>query len=291
VGKENEIVKGDLFCGNCHSNYPVLHYIPRFVNTDKYVHSFSTEWTMHRDTQLDSLSGTTESEDTFKQKTGFDLHGMKGALVLDAGCGAGRFTEIAAKYGAEVIGVDMSFSVDAAFESMGLKKNIHLIQADIFQLPFSESVFEYIFSIGVLHHTPSTKDAFCQLAHLLKEHGEIAIWVYPDEPFSRLLYNRISDFYRVFTTRMPWPMLYFLCHISVPLFYLERVKGFGKVVGTIFPCSNHPNPRWRVLDTFDWYSPKYQWKHTWKEVVGWFEGARLTDIVRLDVPISVKGRR
>lgn len=289
--RDREIIEGKLICSNCHSNYPIHNYVPRFVHNEKYVQNFSMEWTLHWNTQLDSFSRTKESEDTFKAKTGLDLQKLKGKLVLDVGCGSGRFMEVVGNYGAEIVGIDMSFSVDSAFRNLGSKGNIHIIQADILSLPLKESCFDYIFSIGVLHHTPNTREAFRQLPKLLKSGGEIAIWVYSDEGFLQKIYNRISSFYRLFTTRIPNRLLYRLSYISIPLYYPKKVKVLGMLLNLILPTSVHPNKIWRVLDTFDWYSPKYQWKHENKEVVRWFQEEGLKNIVVLDSLVSVKGER
>jgi hypothetical protein len=59
----------------------------------------------------------------------------------------------------------------------------------------------------------------------------------------------------------------------------------------ILPTSMDPDPKWRWLDTFDWYSPRYQWKHTDAEVEGWFKEVGLIDIKRGHIPVSVRGRR
>jgi hypothetical protein len=48
---------------------------------------------------------------------------------------------------------------------------------------------------------------------------------------------------------------------------------------------------WRVLDTFDWYSPKYQSLHTFPEVYRWFRSEELTDIALFDYPVDVAGSR
>ena len=81
-----------------------------------------------------------------------------------------------------------------------------------------------------------------------------------------------------------------LCGIAAPLgaFYRTRL---GRYLSPLLPVSRHPDPEWRVLDTFDWYAPRYQWKHDWAEVEGWFQGAGLTDIHRHEVAVSVSGRR
>jgi glycine cleavage system aminomethyltransferase T len=57
------------------------------------------------------------------------------------------------------------------------------------------------------------------------------------------------------------------------------------------PVSIHPEWRVRLCDTFDWYSPKFQWKHTIEEVSGWFEHAGMVDLSTDGFPVSVRGRR
>lgn len=289
--ENNEIIEGKIICKSCNTEYPIFNYIPRFVKNDMYVDNFSFEWNLHRKTQLDSFSGTDESEKSFKKRTGFDLENLKGKLVLDVGCGSGRYLEVAEKYGANAIGIDLSYSVDAAFKNLGFKKNINIIQADVFDLPFKEEVFDCIFSIGVLHHTVNTQRAFKCLPRYLKTGGEIAIWVYSNEGFGTKVYNKISDFYRLFTTKMPKKLLYRISYISLPLYYLKRVKLLTSISYLIFPTSGHPVREWRILDTFDWYSPKYQWKHTYYELISWFKDSGLTDIKTLDFPVAVKGRK
>lgn len=289
--ENNEIKEGKLVCKSCGTAYPISDYIPRFVKSDKYVDNFSFEWNLHRETQLDSISGTNESEQTFKRKTGFNMEKLKNKLVLDVGCGAGRFTEVVEKYGGDVVGVDLSFSVDAAFKNLGFKENVHIVQADVFDLPFREEIFDYIFSIGVLHHTPNTEEAFKCLPKFLKNRGEIAMWVYSNEGSFTKIHNKISGFYRFFTTKCPKKLLYRLSYFSLPLYYLKRIKILGYIASFILPHSGHPNPEWRILDTFDWYSPRYQWKHTYNEVVSWFKESGLKDIKTLEVPVAVNGKK
>ncbi|MBU0548696.1 MAG: methyltransferase domain-containing protein, partial [Candidatus Omnitrophica bacterium] len=172
--KDNEIKEGALKCP-CSKEYKITNFIPRFVDNDKYVDSFSFEWQVHSKTQLDSANTDHISEDTFQARIDFSLEDLKEKLVLDAGCGCGRFSEVAAKYGATVVGFDLSFAVDVAFKNIGLKPNVHLIQADIYHLPFHPNTFDLIFSFGVLHHTPDCKRAFKQLPQFLKSKGRISL--------------------------------------------------------------------------------------------------------------------
>lgn len=168
-----EVKEGVLRCAKCQSGFPIVRFIPRFVRSDTYVDSFSFEWKTYRKLQFGR-----ESEDSFVLRTKFTQEELKGKLVLDAGCGSGRYIDVALKWGAEVVGFDLSYSVDEALDNFGLQERLHLVQADVFSPPFREAAFDYIYSIGVLHHTPNTKRAFLSLPALLKRGGRISIWVY-----------------------------------------------------------------------------------------------------------------
>ena len=250
-----------------------------------YTDSFSFEWAKHSRTQIDDV----ESMKMFKQKTGFGKRDFENKLVLDAGCGAGRYARIAKLLGATVVAVDMSESVGVARENTKALGNVDIVRADINALPFKDEVFDCLFSIGVLHHTPGTKKAFDCLPRLLKSGGKLAIWVYPNEGFKARAFNFVTSFHRLITTRMPKQWLYKLCKLAVPLYYLHRMPVFGYLTMAFFPCSMHPIAEWRVLDTFDWFSPKYQHKHSYKEVAGWFKEQGLVDVKCLDFPVAVQG--
>lgn len=287
--QDNRIKEGILEC-ICKKKYRISNFIPRFIDNDGYLNSFSFEWKVHRKTQLDSANRNNSmgniSETTFQKRIDFPLGELKGKLVLDAGCGMGRFAEVASSFGAKVVGFDYSFAIDAAFRNMGNRANTHLIQADIFKLPFKPEIFDFIYSFGVLHHTPDAKEAFRQLPPLLKKNGKISIFVYSN-------YNKaivyMSSFWRFFTTKLPKRLLYLLCHISIPLYFLYKIPLLGNIGKILFVIPMVPNWRWRVLDTLDWYSPKYQSKHTHAEVFRWFKDAGLSEINIFENEITMMG--
>ena len=274
-------------CGSCGARFPVVAQVPRFVAEEFYAESFGFQWNRFARTQLDSASGTTRSRETFEQKTGWSLGDLRGKRVLDAGCGMGRFAEVGANAGAEVHAVDLSTAVEAAFQNLGHRPNVRLYQADIMNLPFPEESFDFIYSIGVLHHTPNTKAAFLRLPPLLKPGGAVAIWVYSKT--LRSLWG--SEILRKLTPSLSKSWLLQASRIAIPLYHIHRVAFVGTVTSHVLPTSMHPEPEWRWLDTFDWYSPKYQWKHTYEEVEGWFMEGGLTEIRRGGFPVSVRGFR
>lgn len=271
---EGEILEGELSCRQCQSRFPIRKGVPRFVRLDEYVDTFSFEWTRFHDVQIDILNATNESEKTFQGKTGWSSSDLKGKRVLDVGVGAGRFAEVVSRWGGEVIGVDLSFAVDAAYENVGKRGNVHIVQADLFRLPFPEGMFDAMYSLGVLHHTPDTKKAFDAAVPYLKPGGEFAVFLYAYGH-----YSYFSDLWRKVTTRVPYRIVYYLTALAIPLYYLYKLPFAGLALRFIFPMSQHPNPRWRWLDTFDWYSPKYQHKHSWPEVYQWYLENHFMDCV------------
>ena len=96
----------ELTCPNCSKGFPVVGEIPRFVPKENYAESFGLQWNRFANTQIDSKVGTNRSEIRFREETLWDERDLNGKLVLDAGCGSGRFSEIALKLGASLIAVD-----------------------------------------------------------------------------------------------------------------------------------------------------------------------------------------
>jgi 2-polyprenyl-3-methyl-5-hydroxy-6-metoxy-1,4-benzoquinol methylase len=283
----DEVISGALVAPNG-ARYPITKGIPRFVPHDDYVENFSFEWTKHRTTQLDSAHGTRESEERFAESLPYPLAELAGKTVLDVGCGMGRFAEIVLKYGGTVIGIDLSYAVDAAWDNMGRQANAHFVQANVYDLPFAPESFDLIYSLGVLHHTPDPRKAFNQLPRLLKPGGTIMTTFYA--AYNKA-YVAASTFWRTVLRPLPRQWLYRFAHISIPLYYLWRLPALGKVLGTLLPLSQHPRAEWRVLDTFDWYSPQYQFYYTHPEVFRWYQEHGLENIVVKGPGISLAGRR
>lgn len=282
----SEIKEGSLSCSKCKREFPIRDFIPRFVDTDKYVDSFSFEWNTFYDVQMDILNNTDESDKTFRYKTGWKPEDLKNELILDIGIGAGRFADIVSGWGGEVVGIDLSFAVEAAFKNVGKRPNVHIIQADIFNLPLKNEVFDHMYSIGVLHHTPDTKKAFMSVVPFLKKGGEFAVFIY-----DKGIYHRYSDLWRKVTVRLPLRVMYILSAISIPLYYIHTIPFLGPALQFALPTANWPKWRWRWLDTFDWYTPKYQWKHTYPEVYQWYKDNGFENIELFDYPVCMRGKK
>ena len=256
-------------------------------DAETYVATFGFEWLRHRTTQLDR-GASDESERTFRAKTGWTPEDVQGKLVLDAGCGMGRFADVVSRWGGRVVAIDLSRAVEAAAENLAGRDGASVCRADLMRLPFRDASFDLIYSLGVLHHTPDCEGALRGLVRYLKPGGRLAVWLYADDGG---LWAKRSDAYRRLTTRMPKGFLYMLCYAAIPLYYLMKIPVLGRMLWTALPISMHPKASWRVLDTFDWYAPRYQSKHTYPQVYHWLQSEGMTDITLLDVPVALSGRR
>jgi 2-polyprenyl-3-methyl-5-hydroxy-6-metoxy-1,4-benzoquinol methylase len=134
--------------------YAIKNKIPRFVTSENYTADFGLQWNKFRTTQLDSHSNTNISERRLERCVGGDLQCLQDARILEAGSGAGRFTEIFLKHGGIVHSFDSSTAVEANALNHASNSNLTLAQADIFQIPFPNNYYDYVCCLGVLQHTP-----------------------------------------------------------------------------------------------------------------------------------------
>lgn len=127
---------------------------------------------------------------------------FQGKLGLDVGCGFGRHAYYANQLGAEMVGVDFSEAIESAAANLRGSQGVHLVQANLYQLPFRPRTFDFIYSLGVLHHLPDPEAGFRALVPLLKPGGVIMIWVYSSV---RRGVNQLLEWVRGVTTRLPAP--------------------------------------------------------------------------------------
>lgn len=239
--EDKEIIEGVLNCRKCDREYRVTGGIPRFAALDKIEEdkartaaNFGWQWerfTQRDEKYADQLLGWLQpvTPDFFAGKT-----------VLEAGCGKGRHTLLAHKWGArEVIGFDLSASVDTAFRATRHLENVHIVQADIYRPPFKKT-FDYAFSVGVLHHTPDPKKAFLALAAKVKKDGHLSAWIYGEEN-NEWIINYVNPVREGITSKMNQPTLYQLSKLPTigvflasKLVYKPLNKAAKPVAGKLF---------------------------------------------------------
>ncbi len=249
---------------------PIVAGVPRLaVLTEFYADSFGRQWNRY------DVARPEEDAAIFEVKTGVRPADLAGRLVLDAGCGGGRYAAMAGLHGARLIGVDLSTAVEKAAAVCGRLPNVLIVQADLLDLPLAEQAFDLVYSIGVLHHTPDPRQAFHQIARCVKPGGRLAVWLYRrNTPPQEWLNNSL----RALTTRLPARVLEPLC---AGLGLLGGIPLLNRSLNKIANFSNHADRTLRVCDNYDWYSPRYQSHHTIDELKHWFAEEDFTDVVEL----------
>jgi SAM-dependent methyltransferase len=175
ISKQPLTTKGNFLVSQSGEKYPIINDIPRFVSSDNYAKPFGMQWNRFQKTQLDSYTGKDYSKKRLEDTLREQLSNLKEKDVLEAGCGAGRFTEIVLRYGANAHSFDISEAVEANRENIGDRPNYSISQADIMHIPYQESVFDYVICLGVLQHTPYTEASICSLYKMLKPGGKLVI--------------------------------------------------------------------------------------------------------------------
>lgn len=286
-GQLSVIDNDTLQCDHCGSSYPIIDGIPRIVEMDNYSESFGYQWNIHQKTQLDTFTGLPVSRKRLYTATGWDeTTRLDGQTILEAGSGAGRFTEVLVDTGASIFSFDFSRAVDANARNNGTAKNLTLFQGNIFSIPFVDNCFDHVFCLGVIQHTPDPEAAFFSLASKVRQGGFLYIDVYTRSWYHYLHWKYIL---RPLTVRMERQKLYNLISriipVLIPAARLLR-KLFGRAGARLVPIvefshlglSEELNREWAILDTFDMYSPAHDHPQSMATVRRWFETAGFTDI-------------
>lgn len=216
---------------------------------------------------------------------------FEGKLVLDAGCGTGRHTHYAGRTGAHVVAVDVSRAIDVAASNNRANPNAHFVQADLTSLPFRPGAFDFVYSLGVLHHLPDPEGAFRSLLRYLRPGGQIRVYLYwslESESAFRRGALRVVTAMRTLTTRVPHRLLRPLtfgiaCCFHVVFVWPHRLLSLSASTRSLaerVPLKQYARYPFRVLhtDQFDRFSAPIEHRYTRAEVLAWFERAGLSEI-------------
>lgn len=272
----DNVISGTIACGACKQSYIVNIGLPRFVTSSNYADSFGFQWNKYARTQLDSFSGIPISTERVRNAIGtLDLSGER---ILEAGSGAGRFTEVLASTGADLTSFDFSSAVDANAANQKPSERLHLFQGDIFRIPLHEHAFDRVVCLGVIQHTPDPHEAFLSLAKYVRPGGQLVIDAYTRNLAALLQWKYLL---RPITKHMSKERLHgIIAAVTPPLVPVAKaLKRLGGRAGArlvpIVEYSNlgldeNLNVQWAILDTFDMYSPAHDHPQSLATVEKWF---------------------
>lgn len=264
-------------------NYQVVGEIPRFVPDENYASSFGLQWNKFRQTQLDSYTGLSISRERLSRIAGGSLDLFRDKYVLEAGCGAGRFTEILLDAGAKVLAVDISSAVEANYQNFSELPNHSICQADLLKVPIAPESCDIVLCIGVIQHTPDPEETISKLCSYVKPGGLLLIDHYSLE-YPTTLSRRIFRFwlkssstkhsYKIVVrlVKFLWPIHHFVhnfSHISI----LNKIRSLWiKLSPVVDYAESYPQLgdelllEWAILDTHDTLTDHYKHLRSIEEI-------------------------
>ena len=319
-----EIIEGKLICKKCKESFQITKGIPRFVkdttqNFIKTEDAFSAKW------RLNHKNHQAQDWIKFQKKWFFERYEWKNQkqfneflknkhIILDAGTGVGNSAHmLSANTNSQVFALDASESIDFAYKKYGKISNIHFLQADLRTLPFNKKFFDFIYSDQVLHHTKNTGTSFKYLTKFLSRNGVISIYVYNKKAPVR---EYVDDHIRKTTVNMTEKeCLSFSKDMAILGRSLSKLKKkitipndipiLGVKSGTydvqrfiywhFLKCFWDPSNNFErsVGVNFDWYYPKFAFRHTPNEVRSWFKETKIkiSSFKEIESGISVTGEK
>ena len=252
----------------------------------KTVESFGEEWS--------KFSKFTDSE---IQKAGneyFDIVDESilnsNSLVLDIGCGSGRWSKYIANKAKFVEAIDPS---NAVFSAIRLLKNdnVRVSKASVENIPFADESFDFAFSLGVLHHIPNTPLALKESVKKVKKGGYFLVYLYYSLDNRGSLYKllfHLSNSIRFIISKLPNAIKRIVCDIIAVLVYFPFAK-FSAILKVIklkkiakrMPLFNYHDKTFRLMrnDSLDRFGTPLEQRFSKIEINKMMEEAGLINIV------------
>lgn len=290
-----EVMTGELQCASCDQTFPVVRGVPRFadlgtVEAEKQATAESFGWSWQQFAHDDA-----KYEQQFLDWIApVQREFFNGKVVLEGGCGKGRHTRRIAGWGVkDIVAVDLSAAVEVAFAATRGVENAHVIQADIFRLPL-KAVFDYAFSVGVLHHLPDPRKGFKSLVSKVRRGGHASAWIYGAEN-NEWIVGLVNPVRNV-TSRLSRNFLFHLAKLPTAIMYSATKLVYGPMnrssSGAKLAAHFFYNDYLSYISQFNWreqhsivfdhlvaptafYIPREEFADWWREigaedvVIGW----------------------
>lgn len=264
--------------------------IVRLRQKERYCASFALQWHEFQKDQYYTHNSTDLYHRRYLKETGWPDDGsIKGELIMEAGCGAGAFSQHIMSSGADLLSFDYNTPVFAA-NNHDRDGRVAYCQADILDMPFEVKSFDKVFCHGVLYNTPDPKGAFPNLCGMVKPGGRISVDVYKKD--FKIAQWKSKRLLRWLTTRINQQRLLRILKWYIPKrlpidTMIKKISYIGGILGSVVPCWNYFRRKelskeqlvtWAIMDTFDSLAPKYDIPASLSEVCQWFKAAGFEDV-------------
>lgn len=215
----------------------------------------------------------------------------KESVVLDLGCGSGRWTKYMANQAGFIEAVDPSEAVFRAASIYNSLENVRFTQASIETLPFDNDSFDFVISLGVLHHIPDTEKALQALLKKLKVGGYALIYLYYALDNRGFFYRslfKVSSVFRFLISKLPAKIKHFVCDLIALLIYMPLIF-ISKLIKWMvsgdfyqkFPLSYYIDKSWNIVrnDALDRFGTPLEQRFTKVQIHQMLENSGMKDIL------------
>jgi len=255
----------------------------------KTVQSFGEEWT--------KFNYFTEEE---IKKTGdqyFDIvpgEYFENKAVLDVGCGTGRWSKYLVDKAKFIDCIDPSEAVYAATKLLKFHLNVRVSKVSVENIPFPDNSFDFVFSLGVLHHIPDTAKAMQDCVKKLKPRGYFMVYLYynlDNRGFLFKFLHEVSNIFRRIISKLPSGIKKGICDAIAIFVYMPFVMttrvfikiGLNKFAKKI-PLSFYANHSFNIIknDALDRFGTPLEQRFSKKEIKTMMEACGLAHIIFSD---------
>ena len=216
----------------------------------------------------------------------------KNSVVLDLGCGSGRWSKYIAKKVKLIEAVDPSSAIYSAVKLNEDEENVRVTQASVSNIPFEDETFDFVVCLGVLHHIPNTQEALKDVVKKLKSGGSILLYLYYSLDNRGMLYKllfKISSIFRIIISKLPKSLKKFVCDIIALVIYLPLVL-LTRLLNVAFgnkkwmqkiPLSYYSDKTFRIIrnDALDRFGTPLEQRFSKEEITQLMKNAGLSNIV------------
>src|SRR6202171_603257 len=204
--------------------------------------------------------------------------------ALDMGCGSGRWDVLVAPLVGELVAADASPQALRVAEYNVRAANVSFVQCTPDTLPFPDGYFDFIFSLGVLHHLPDTQAAIKCLERKLVPGGRLLLYLYyafENRPAWFRGIWKLSDLLRRCISRLPFSLRYIPSQVIALFIYwpLARTAKFLPVPES-WPLKFYADRSFYFMrtDALDRFGTKLEKRFTKQQIAEMLEAALLEDI-------------
>lgn len=269
-----------LVCINCLKEYPVINEVPSFsynsIDNNITAQAFSQQWDSYNNNQYEDTMVFGLSSDDYINHFCYafsidDISQLDGTIV-EIGIGSGHLLKALAEKApkATIIGIDISENVFYLSKQLEKYENIHLIQADLLELPIKKESIDYVYSSGVLHHTEDTFNSVSSIWKIVKrDTGKMYFWIYPSYQFCAYdkLRNLLGKPYlyskntRYLLSKLLAPFLWIYFFTSKNYSYKSNLETLKTV-------------QFRIFDNI---SPEFQHRTSKEDIKSWCKKLEIKD--------------